>query len=117
MLPSQARLASSRSFKTVYGRGRSGATDLIVVYVLPRPSGNKVRIGFTAGKKVGGAVQRNRAKRLMREAARSLFTRISGSYDVVIIARRAAAGASFSDVKADLEKILKRMGVLANAGG
>jgi len=117
MLPSQARLASSRSFKIVYSRGRSGVTDLIVVYVLPRPSGNKVRFGFTAGKKVGGAVQRNRAKRLMREAARSLLKQISGSYDIVVVARRPAASASFSDVKADLEKTLRRMGVLSNAGG
>ncbi|MEN6521218.1 MAG: ribonuclease P protein component [Armatimonadota bacterium] len=109
MLPSQARLTSSRSFKTVYGRGRSGATDLIVVYVLPRSGKQQIRFGFTAGKKVGGAVQRNRAKRLMREAAKSLIERISGSYDIIVIARRGTAAASLSCIRADMEKLLKRL--------
>lgn len=116
MLPSQARLTSSRSFRTVYGRGRSGVTDLIVVYVLPRPGKNQVRFGFTAGKKAGGAVQRNRAKRLMREAAKSLIKRVSGSFDIVVVARRGTAAAAFLSVSADLEKLLKRLGVLADAG-
>ena len=116
MLPARARLAQSRGFKAVYGRGRSYVTDLIVVYVLPRPGGSRVRFGFSVGKKVGGAVQRNRAKRLMREAARTLLPRISGGYDIVVVARSSAAAASFADVRADLEKLLMRAGVVSGAG-
>ena len=112
MLPARARLRLSRGFKAVYGRGRSCATDLIVLYVLPRPSGTRVRIGFTAGKKVGGAVERNRAKRLMREAARALLPYITGSMDAVIVARRAITDRSLAEVQTDLERLLTRSGVL-----
>lgn len=115
MLPAQARLSESKGFKTVYNRGRSNVTDLIVVYVLPRPGGSRVRIGFVAGKKVGRAVERNRAKRLMREAARLLLSRITGSFDVVIVARHAIIEAPFSSVSAHLEKILERAGLLVAA--
>lgn len=115
MLPEQARLKPSKGFKTVYGRGRSYATDLIVVYVLPRAGGSRIRFGFSAGKKVGGAVQRNRAKRIMREAVRPLLSQIAGSYDIVVIARRAIAGAKFAPVQSDLVKLLRRAGVLETA--
>jgi ribonuclease P protein component len=116
MLPPQARLTSSSGFRTVYGRGRSYATGLIVLYVLPKSAGRHVRFGFSAGKKVGGAVKRNRAKRLMREAARALLPRIAGSYDFVVVARRAIEGASFADVSADLEQLLRRAGVISGTG-
>jgi ribonuclease P protein component len=116
MLPPHARLASSRGFKAVYGRGRSYVTDLIVVYVLPRPGGNRIRIGFVAGKKVGIAVLRNRAKRLMREAARALLPEMIGSHDIVIVGRRGVAITSLARVQADLVKLLTRAGVLSGAG-
>lgn len=117
MLPAHARLAQSKSFRTVYGRGRSYVTDLIVVYVLPRPGGTRIRFGMSVGKKVGGAVLRNRSKRLMREAARALLPRMSGSYDVVIVARKKVPDAPFARVLVDLEKLLKRAGVLSDQGG
>ena len=112
MLPAHARLSESRSFRTVYTRGRSNATDLIVVYVLPRPGGSRVRFGFVAGKKVGRAVERNRAKRLMREAARLLLHRISGSYDIVIIGRRPIIDAPYTAVSTQLARLLERAGVI-----
>lgn len=117
MLPARARLVQSRGFKAVYGRGRSYAKDLIVVYVLPRPGGALVRFGFSAGKKVGGAVQRNRAKRLLREAARVLLPRTLVSCDIVVVARPGMAGASLAGVRGDLEALLERAGVLPAVGG
>lgn len=112
MLTARARLTASSSFKTAYSRGRSIVSDLIVVYVLPGPGENQVRFGFTAGKKVGGAVQRNRAKRLMRESARDLMSRIPGSFDIVVVARGKITCASYSDVRAQMESLLSRAGVL-----
>jgi ribonuclease P protein component len=116
MLPAHARLRESRGFKAVYGRGRSYRTDLIVVYVLPRPGGTLVRVGFTAGKKVGGAVDRNRAKRLMREAARALLSRITGSVDIVVVARRAIVDRSMGEVLTDMEKLFSRAGLFQDVG-
>jgi len=116
MLPAHARLAQSRGFRLVYSRGRSYVSDLIVVYVLPRPAGSRVRFGFSVGKKVGRAVQRNRAKRLMREAARALLPRISAVCDIVIVARRDISSASLSDIRAALDVLLSRAGVLSGAG-
>lgn len=116
MLPREARLASSVGFKSVYGRGRSYGMDLIVMYVLGRAGGRRVRFGFSAGKKVGNAVRRNRAKRLMREAARKLLPQIKGGWDIVIIARRSIVDASFARVQADIEKVLARAGLLSGCG-
>ena len=116
MLPADARLAKSSGFRAAYSKGRSSATDLIVVYVLARPSGTRVRFGFAAGKKVGGAVQRNRAKRHMREAARVFLPSISGRCDIVVGARRPIAEAPFAEVRNHLERLLRRAGVIPNTG-
>ena len=116
MLPARARLTSSAGFKAVYVRGRSYATDLIIVYVLRRAGGSRVRFGFSAGRKLGGAVQRNRAKRLMREAARTLLPQITGGWDIVVLGRRGIAQSAFTDVLADLENLLGRAGVLMDGG-
>lgn len=68
------------------------------------------RIGLTASKKVGGAVQRNRAKRRLREACRKLFaTMAKNHHDYVIIAKTQITQASFEDILKDLEFCLKRI--------
>ncbi len=115
MLPPRTRLASSAGFRAVYSRGRSNRTDLIVLYVLPRPGGTRVRFGFTAGKRVGGAVKRNRAKRLMREAARALIEQINESYDIVVVARNTIIESGLKEVIRDLEHLLIRAKVLSGA--
>src|SRR6516165_7308398 len=89
------RLRESRCFQTVYRRGRSWADRYMVVYALPRPELEK-RIGFVVGKKVGGAVQRNRVRRLLREACRALAPHLPLGVDLVIVGRTAAAEAPFA---------------------
>jgi ribonuclease P protein component len=111
LLPKAARIREEREFRTAFTKGRSYKGDLIVVYVLPR-RGESMRFGFTTVKKIGGAVERNRLKRLLREAAKKLMPRLRSGTDIIVLARAQAAGASLHELAAELEKLLERAGVL-----
>lgn len=76
-----------------------------------RPADRPVRLGFTASKKVGGAVQRNRAKRRLRAAAdRVLPDRAAPGWDLVLIARQATPDRPFDELTRDLARALDRLG-------
>lgn len=79
-------LTRNNDFRRLYARGKSVVGRHVVVYYAKNRQGNS-RVGFTVGKKVGGAVQRNRAKRLMRESYRLLEPRLKPGYDIVLVAR------------------------------
>lgn len=87
------------------------AGSLVTVYALPRDD-DLVRMGVAAGRRVGGAVIRNRARRLVREAWRGLAGRASTGADLVIVARTEVVGARMQDVAEDLEHLLTRAGVI-----
>lgn len=67
-----------------------------------------VRCGFIAGKKVGGAVQRNRARRVIREAIRARFAHLKPGYDLVWIARAAVVEAKSDVVGGEMDGLLSR---------
>jgi ribonuclease P protein component len=82
----------------VYRQGDSVSSRHFVLYAFPRePSGdvpdreNEVRFGVSVGRRVGGAVERNRVKRLLREAFWALPGSVRSSHDYVVVARRGAA--------------------------
>jgi ribonuclease P protein component len=85
------RLSRSGEFDRVYREGSSHATRYLVLYSFPRDEGatGEVRLGVSASRKVGGAVQRNRVKRAMREAFWSLSDRLPEGHDFVVVARPA----------------------------
>ena len=94
----------------MYEEGRSWAHPLLVL--IARPNELELsRVGFTASRRVGGAVARNRAKRLMREAARSLYPRFGSGWDVVLIARARVLRAKEPQVEEALASLLKRAGL------
>lgn len=71
------------------------------------------RVGFTASRRVGGAVTRNRARRRLRAVADSVLpARAAAGCDYVLIARRTTAARRFADLAADLEGALRRLGAL-----
>lgn len=100
------RLTRTNDFKRVRRFGRSYAHPLVVL-VATRSDRPGVRIGVAAGKVLGKAVRRNRAKRLLREALRPLLTSISPGCDLILIARLPILQASLPEIRAALTALLK----------
>lgn len=89
------RLSRSRDFDAVYRHGRSASTRFLVLYRFPREAAaGDARLGLAVPKKAGGAVVRNRVKRLLREAWRSLGPEVEPGADYVLIARPGLAEAA-----------------------
>jgi ribonuclease P protein component len=90
----RARITRSGDFDAVYRRGRSAANRHLVVYAFARddqPGDAPARLGLSVSKKVGGAVERNRVKRVLREQFAAIAPGLPGGIDVVVIARPGAA--------------------------
>lgn len=83
------RLSRSGEFDRVYRDGSSHATRYLVLYSFPRKTeeAEEVRLGVSVSRKVGGAVDRNRVKRAMREAFWALSDRLPDAHDFVLVAR------------------------------
>ena len=84
---------------------------IVTAYALPRED-DIIRVGVVAGRGVGGAVGRNRARRLIREAWRVLSGRSRGGVDLVVVARSAVDGKKLQDVAEELEALLTQAGVI-----
>ncbi len=101
------RLRRTSDVRRVYDEGRSWAHTLLVL--IARPNGlDFSRVGVTASRKLGNAVARNRAKRLMREAARRLYPQFGSGWDVVLVARAGIREANESQVEEALAALLRR---------
>ena len=86
-------------------------SPLVATYVVPH-RGVGVRVGVTASKKIGCAVERNRARRIVKAAASSLLRNADGCFDIVIVCRSAAVHAKSTDLLPVLEKHFKSAGIL-----
>jgi len=81
------RLSRSAEFERVYRQGRSVSNRHLVLYSFPNESVDRPRLGLSVSRKVGGAVERNHVKRLLREAFDGVESELSGGHDVVVVAR------------------------------
>ncbi len=104
-------LKENKDFRRLYYRGESRAGAYLVSYVIKSRRGN-TRIGITGSKKIGGAVRRNRAKRVIRAAFFELEPRLSGDWDIVFVARSRTACVKMQVVRDQMEAQLTEMGVL-----
>jgi len=107
----QFRLTRSTDFKRVRRYGKSYAHPLVVLIALSREQPG-TRIGVAAGRSVGNAVRRNRAKRLLRAAVRTLLPEIAPGWDLVLIARSPIIKEKMPVVRTALVSLLQRAQLL-----
>lgn len=105
------RLQRPADFELLRKNGRrwNHPLALLIAYQTNLPDS---RFAFSASKRVGKAVVRNRAKRLLREAVRHQLTTISSGWDCLFVARPATAQAEFSEVEEAVVQLLKRANVI-----
>jgi ribonuclease P protein component len=109
------RLSRSGEFERVYREGRSHASRHLVVYAFPRPEDDgDARLGVSVGRKLGGAVERNRMKRLLREAFWAGADDLEPGHDFVIVARPPAGELAQEGGEGAIEQALRD--VLTEAG-
>ncbi len=105
-------LRENKDFRTLYYRGRSQVNPALVTYVRKNRYGEP-RIGITTGKKLGKAVQRSRARRVIREGLRPLYPSIGG-YDIVFVARPRLLTMKSTALTPIIDKQLHQLGVLSD---
>jgi ribonuclease P protein component len=110
----RVRLADSSRFREIRREGRSWAHPLLVLCVLPngRPYS---RFGISVSRWVGKAVVRNRAKRRVREAIRTLWRGVSPGWDMVFVVRPLLRSAGFGHISAAVSEVLQRASLLPEA--
>ena len=111
MNPEKSVLNRNYEFQRVYRSGKSMVSPILVTYVRKR-KGGKIITGISASKKIGCAVERNRARRLIKAAAREILPEVDGSFDIVFVCRGATVRSSSTAVAAVMRQHLKKLGVL-----
>lgn len=107
--PKSKRLLKHADFRRVYDTGRRQFTGNMTVFFLRRIAAEDggMRVGFTVGKVLGGAVERNRIKRRMRDAVRLSWQDGEGPVDVVFNPRKSVLTLPFADVVSEVTRALK----------
>jgi ribonuclease P protein component len=98
-------LKDGDAFQRVYRDGRSWSTPLLILRASPNGLPHS-RIGYASSKRIGNAVARNRAKRLLREGARAQAASLPPGWDMVLIAREPISMATYARVCADVGRLL-----------
>jgi ribonuclease P protein component len=111
----RGRLTRSADFDRVYRQGRSHGNRYLVLYVFPRAeAGGEARLGVSVSRKVGGAVDRNLVKRLLREAFDASVERLPAGRDIVVVARpearELAEREGLTGVQAALDELVAKAG-------
>jgi ribonuclease P protein component len=111
--PRRFRLLRHSDFERVYKSGRRHFSAHMTVFYLQRKEGEGARVGFTVGRVLGGAVERNRIKRRLREAVRLHWPQNLGAFDVVVNPKKSALRAEFSELCSEIRRAFE---VISKAG-
>jgi len=109
-----SRLAQSRDFARVRQQGQRLALGCLIANWNKLPDGATPKLGVVTSKKIGGATERSRARRLLRESFRQHQNELSQPVELVLVARNSIAGKKFADVEKDFLAALNRAGLLKN---
>jgi len=102
--PRSARLLRRAEFERVYKQGRRHFAAHMTVFYLQRAEGRGIRVGFTVGRMLGGAVERNRMKRRLREAVRLHGPAAGAAVDVVINPKKSLLNARFTELRNEIKR-------------
>ncbi len=110
-----ARLQQPRDFARVRQQGQRLALGCLIANWHPLPDGTAPRLGVVTSRKIGGAVVRSRARRLLRESFRQHQNELAQPVELVLVARPSIAGRAFAEVEKDFLTTLRRAGLLKAA--
>ena len=99
-------LKKTKDFQKVYNKGKSYANKYLVMYILKNDS-DRNRIGIAVGKKVGNSVVRHHLARLVRESYRLHEDMFNSGLDIVVVARKSAASASYAEIESAILHLSK----------
>jgi ribonuclease P protein component len=105
--PRTARLLRHADFERVYKQGRRHFATHMTVFYLRGGEAQGLRVGFTVGRGLGGAVERNRMKRRLREAVRQYRRSVSAAADVVINPKKSLLRAEFTELLQEVERAFR----------
>ena len=108
-------LNQNTDFRRVYHRGKSFVDPVLVSYVMPNKTGC-IRVGITTSKKIGKAVVRNRARRVIRAAFFGLLPQLSDGYDIVFVARGKTPYRKSTEIEQVMARHLVAAGVVLPKG-
>jgi ribonuclease P protein component len=109
-----SRLAQSRDFARVRQQGERLALGCLIANWNKLPDGATPKLGIVTSKKIGGAPERSRARRLLRESFRLHQHEFAQPVELVLVARNSIAGKKFADVEKDFLAALNKAGILKN---